>query len=89
MFRLTRSYLLLVKPTIFSGFLEKIVLCILKDEMPFKMHKFIFFPEKICDYLPYLKFSGPLPETHLSLFLFDLMILNHGMQFIVFLRSAI
>ena len=31
----------------FSGFLEKnIILCILKGEMPFKMHKSIFFPEK-------------------------------------------
>ena len=37
--------------------------------MPFKMYKVIFFPEKnnekryVC--LPYLKFSDPLPETHL------------------------
>ena len=34
------------------------------------MHKIIFFPEKtqkhVC--LPYLKFSDPLPETHLFLF---------------------
>ena len=30
-----------------SGFLEKkIILCIMKGEMPFKMHKIIFFPEK-------------------------------------------
>ena len=39
------------------------------------MHKIIFFPgikilEKIC-VLPYLKFSDPLPETHLF-FLFGL-----------------
>ena len=32
----------------FSDFLEKknTILCILKGNMPFKMHKFIFFPEK-------------------------------------------
>ena len=47
-FRLTRPYLnVLVKPRIFSGFLEKyIILCILKGKMPFKMHKISFFPEK-------------------------------------------
>ena len=29
-------------------FLEKnIILCILKGEMPFKMHKIIFFPENL------------------------------------------
>ena len=28
----------------FSG--KNIILCILKDEMPFKMHKIIFFPRK-------------------------------------------
>ena len=27
-------------------FLEKNILCILKGEMPFKMHKIIFFPRK-------------------------------------------
>ena len=44
MFRVTRSYLnLLGKPRIFSDFLEKYNLCILKGEMPFKMHKFLFF----------------------------------------------
>ena len=38
-------------------------------QMPFKMHKVIFIPEKqtikkyVC--LPYLKFSDLLPETHL------------------------
>ena len=38
---------LLVKPRIFSRFTGKnIILCILKDEMSFKMHKIIFFPEK-------------------------------------------
>ena len=45
------------------------ILCILKGEMPFKMHKVIFFQKKklnkkyVC--LPYLKFSDLLPETHL------------------------
>ena len=34
--------------------------------MPFKMHKIIcIFPGKKNVYLPYLKFSDPLPETHL------------------------
>ena len=48
-FRVIPLYLnLLVKPRIFSGFLEKnIILCILKGKMSFKMHKIIFFfPEK-------------------------------------------
>ena len=48
-FRLTLPNLnLLVKPRIFSGFLVKnIILCILKGEMPFKMHEItFFFPEK-------------------------------------------
>ena len=42
---------LLVKPRIFSGFLENIIVCILKGEMPFKMH-IIFFLEKknVCVY---------------------------------------
>ena len=31
------------------------ILCILKGEMPFKMHKIIFFPGYVC--LPCLKFS--------------------------------
>ena len=75
-FRVTRPYFnLLVKPRFFSGFMEKnIILCILKGEMPFRMHKIIFLSEKklfkkkkMC--LPYLKFSDPLPETHLFLYL--------------------
>ena len=47
-FRVTRPYLnLLVKPRIFSGFSGKnIILCILKGEMPFKMHKIIYFSPK-------------------------------------------
>ena len=47
-FRVTRPYLdLLVKPRIFSGFSEKnIISCILKGNLPFKMHKIVFFPEK-------------------------------------------
>ena len=78
MFRLTRPYLnLLVKPRIFSGLLVKpriffrysgkiyIILCVLRGEMPFKMHKiiflqiFFFFFKFVC--LPYLKFSDLLP----------------------------
>ena len=51
-FRVTRPYLnILVKPIFFQVFWEKnILLCILKGEMPFKMHKLyfsrLFFPEK-------------------------------------------
>ena len=47
-FRVTRPYLnLLVKHRIFLVFLEEnIILCILKGEMPFKMHRFIFFQKK-------------------------------------------
>ena len=62
--RVTWPYLnLLVKPRIFFRFSgKKIILCILKGDMPLKMHKKT--PEKnVC--LPYLKFSDPLPETHL------------------------
>ena len=46
-FRVIRPYPnLLVQPRFFSTFLEKnIILCILKGEMPFKMHRIIFFPE--------------------------------------------
>ena len=72
MFRVTPPYVnLLVKPRIFpsfSGFPEKnIILCILKGKIPFKMHKIIFFFRKNEEknvYLPYLKFSDPLSETH-------------------------
>ena len=48
-FRVTQPYLhLLVKPRIFFSFPGKnIILCILKGEMPFKMHKII--PEKIIE----------------------------------------
>ena len=66
-----RPYLnLLVKPRIFFRFSGKnIILCILKGKMPIKMHKIIFFPEKKIKnkyvFLPYLKFSDPLPETHI------------------------
>ena len=44
------------------------ILCILKAEMPFKMHKIIFFSRKyVC--LPYLKFSDQLPKnTYFFLF---------------------
>ena len=48
LFRVTRPYHnLRVKPRIISGFQEEtIIVCILKGEMPFKMHKILFFPEK-------------------------------------------
>ena len=47
-FRVTLPYLFTGETQIFfQGFFEKdIILCILKGEMPFKMHKIIFFPEK-------------------------------------------
>ena len=48
-FRVTRLYLnLLVKPSggFFRIFGKNIILCILKGEMPFILHKTIFFPEK-------------------------------------------
>ena len=46
-FRVTRPYLnLLVKPRIFQVFWKNKILCILKGEMPFKIHKKNFFPEK-------------------------------------------
>ena len=65
LFRVNQPYLnLLVNLEFFSGFLEIIIiLCILKDNMPFKMYKIIFFcPEKKIIKkkivrLPYLKFS--------------------------------
>ena len=42
-FRVDQLYLNIL----FSDFLEKnIILCILKGEMPFKMHKIIYFPDK-------------------------------------------
>ena len=66
MIMVTRHYLdLLVKPRIFQVFWKNIILCILKGEMPFKMHKIIyFFPEKNV-WLSYLTFSDLLPETYL------------------------
>ena len=47
-FRVTTPYLnILVKPRIIFRFSGKyIILCILKGEMPFKMHKIIFFSRK-------------------------------------------
>ena len=67
-FRVTGPYLnLLVKPRFFSGFLNFfIILCILKGEMPFKMHKIIFLPEKIYVCLPYLKTYFYIWPYHLS-----------------------
>ena len=35
----------------------------MKGEMPFKMHRIIFFSRKRNVCLPYLKFSDPLSET--------------------------
>ena len=69
-FRVTRPYLnLLIKPRFFFRFSGKnIISCILKGEMPFKMHKIIFFQEKKDVYLPYLKILDPLPETLIFLF---------------------
>ena len=54
-FRVTPPYLHLLVTTrlfFFGGggggqVLKKYYLCILKDEMPFKMHEIVFFPEKI------------------------------------------
>ena len=45
-----RPYLnLLVKLRFFPIYLEKnIFFCILKGEIPFKMHKIIFFEKQIC-----------------------------------------
>ena len=52
----------------FSG--KKIILCILKGKMPFKIHKIIYFSSEkkiikkyVC--LPYLKCSDLLSKTHL------------------------
>ena len=51
MFRVTRTYLnlpcLMVKPRNFQVFWNNTILCILKGEMPFKMHKIIFQEKKI------------------------------------------
>ena len=59
MFRVTRPYQnIQVKPRFFFRFSgNNIILCILKGEMPFKMHKIIF--SRIYVRLPYLKFSDP------------------------------
>ena len=49
--------------------MEKIILCIFKGEMPFKMHKnYIFFQKTIVKKVsvPTLpKITDPLPETHI------------------------
>ena len=65
-FRVTWPYLnLLEKPRIFFRFSGKnTILCILKGEIPFKMHKIILFSrKKICVPTPYLNCSYLLPET--------------------------
>ena len=64
-FKVTQTYLhLLVKPRIFPGFLKKKMH--LKRFLPFCLSKclkfYIIFRKKNV-YLPYLKFSDPLPET--------------------------
>ena len=76
LFRVAQPYLnLLVKPWFFFRFSENnIILCILKGKMPFKMLKIIFFSRIKNDWkkyvcLPYLKFSDPLPKTHLLFYL--------------------
>ena len=71
MFTVTQPYLnLLVKPGILFRFSEKnIISCILKGELPFKMHKIIFFSrKKIC--LPTLSkiFRPVTGNTHFFLF---------------------
>ena len=66
-FRVTRPYLkLLLKPRFFFQILwKKMILCILKGKMPLKMHKIIFFREKLIKkqivYLSYLNVSVYLP----------------------------
>ena len=76
-FRVTGPYLnILVKPRIFFRFSGKsTILCILKGEMPSKMHKIIFFPDKKCvptlpkDFRPVTQntyfFIWPKWRTHL------------------------
>ena len=68
----TLSYLnLLVKPIILFRFPAKnIILCILKGEMSFKMHKIIYFFEKKkgAYHTMYLQFADLLPESHFFLF---------------------
>ena len=76
-FRITGPYLnVLVKPRFFRVFFwgKKIILCILKGKMPFKMHKIIiFFQKKNYVYLPNLKFSDLLPESSNTHFSFGLL----------------
>ena len=69
-FRIIRPYLnLLVKPRIFSGFLERsIISCILKAYFFYKMHKIIFFPEKSYVFLHKLKFLDPFSATLIYIF---------------------
>ena len=64
---------------IYIFFLSKVysnihdIFMLFEKQMPFKMHKIVFFPKKkkkikkyVC--LPHLKFSVPLPETLIVLF---------------------
>ena len=65
----TRPYLnLLVKPRIYFRFSGKknIILCILKGKIAIFFQKKKINEKIVC--LPYLKFSDPLPETHLFFF---------------------
>ena len=81
MFRVNQPYqnLLVIPRFFFQDFWKKYInVCILKGEMPFKMHKIIyFFPEKkiknnyVC--LPYLKIF--ILVTGNTLFLFGLRLL--------------
>ena len=77
--------ILLVKPRFFSGFQEKyIILCILKGEMPFKMHKIVFFsrkrikPKKMC--LSYLKYSDITRNT--LIVLFGLIVISRASEYV-------
>ena len=60
----------MVNSILFSGFLEKnIILCILKGEMPFKMHKLLFFPEKYLCVPTLPKFFRPVTLNTLIFFI--------------------
>ena len=58
-FRVTQPYLNLLVKFRFSG--KKIILCTLRGEMPFKMHKIVFFSRKKNAY-PTLNFQTRYPK---------------------------
>ena len=76
LFRVAGPYRnLQVKPRFFSGFLDKnIILCILKGEMPFKMHKIIFFSSRKKKCVPILPKMSRLVTRNTLSFLFGLLI---------------